>query len=65
MARRALLTETERETLRNPDSSENPYVAVSRVRRKLVEELPEDVEILRNNRPDLFELLEEAVCLEE
>ncbi|WP_200840366.1 hypothetical protein [Natrialba sp. INN-245] len=62
MGRRALLTESERETIQNPETKDNPYVAVSRVRTKIEDELPEDVEILREHRPDLLEDLQEIVC---
>ncbi len=64
MGRRALLTESEREAIQNPESKDNPYVAVSRVRTKIEDELPEDIEILRENRPDLLEDLQEVVCPE-
>lgn len=62
MARRALLTDSEREAIRDPDSRDNPYVAVSRVRRKIQEELTTDVELLREHHPDLFAELREIVC---
>lgn len=62
MARRALLTDSEREAISNPDSRENPYVAVSRVRKKINEELSTDVEVLREHHPDLFDELREVVC---
>lgn len=62
MARRALLTEGEREALTDPESRDNPYVAVSRVRKKIQEELPRDVEILREHDSDLFDELREVVC---
>lgn len=62
MARRALLTESEREAIRDPDSRDNPYVAVSRVRKKIQEELSTDVEVLREHHPDLLSELREIVC---
>lgn len=66
MARRALLTEGEREALTNPDSKENPYIAVSRVRNKIQDELPRDVEILQKHAEehgsDLFDDLQRVVC---
>jgi hypothetical protein len=64
MARRALLTDGERESLRDPDDHRNPYVAVSRVRRKINEELVDDVRLLEEHRADLLEELREAVCHE-
>lgn len=62
MPRRALLTDGEREALRNPESRENPYVAVSRVRSKIQDELPRDIEVLAEHHPDLLEELREVVC---
>lgn len=62
MGRRALLTESEREAIENPDSKDNPYVAISRVRNKIDGELPRDIELLREHRPDLFEQLQAVVC---
>lgn len=69
MARRALLTEGEREALLDPDSKENPYIAVSRVRNKIQEELPRDVEILQQHAEehdsDLLQELQDVVCKDE
>jgi hypothetical protein len=66
MARRALLTEGERESLTDPDSKDNPYIAVTRVRKKIKEELPRDVEILQQHSEkydsDLFEDLQRVIC---
>ncbi|WP_135823212.1 hypothetical protein [Halostella litorea] len=68
MARRALLTDGERDALTDPESRDNPYVAVSRVRRKIQEELPEDIEILRQHADehgsDLLAELRDVVCEE-
>jgi hypothetical protein len=68
MARRALLTEGEREALLNPETKDNPYVAVSRVRKKIQQELPHDVEVLREHSEkhdgDLLEELRSVVCQE-
>ncbi|AFO58690.1 hypothetical protein NJ7G_3472 [Natrinema sp. J7-2] len=38
------------------------YQAISRVRRKIEDEMTTDVEILRENHPDLYEELRGAVC---
>lgn len=69
MARRALLTEGEREALLDPDSKENPYIAVSRVRNKIREELPRDVEILQQHAEeydsDLLQELQNVVYGDE
>jgi hypothetical protein len=66
MARRALLTEGERDALQNPESRDNPYVSVSRVRNKIEDELPKDVEILQQHADeqgsDLLDTLQEIVC---
>lgn len=62
MARRALLTDAEREALQNPDSRDNPYVAVSRVRKKLNEELTEDIHILKEHHEELLAELRDVVC---
>ena len=60
---RALLTEREREILRGEAevSGSYRYRVASRVRSKL-EQLSEDVEILQENHPQLYEELREAVC---
>lgn len=61
---RALLTEKERERIANPKKSDDQlrYEAISRVRRRIHEELTEDVEILRDNHEELLNELEEIVC---
>jgi len=64
MARRALLTDRERELIEGEENTDEnlQYQAVSRVRRKIEEELTTDVEILRENHPELYEELREVVC---
>ena len=67
MARsRALITSTERERLTGEADVEaqKRYVAVSRVRRRIQNELPEDVTPLAEHRPDLLEELRDVVCEE-
>lgn len=59
---RALLTETEREQIAGEHSEERKYQATSRVRRRVKEELTEDIEVLENHHPDLLEELREVVC---
>lgn len=59
---RALLTETERRQLVGAHGDDKRYQATSRVRRRLKEELPADVELLRVNRPNLFSELQDVVC---
>jgi hypothetical protein len=63
--KRALLTDTERELLDSDNGSDRYYQAVSRIRRKVNEEFPEDVELLRENHPQLLEELQEVVCDDE
>lgn len=64
MARRALLTDRERELIEGGGDVDDDlrYQAVSRVRRKINEELTVDVELLREHHPDLYDELREAVC---
>lgn len=54
---RALMTDTERERLAGLADVDDikVYQAKSRVRRRIGEELPFDLEILRENHPDLFD----------
>lgn len=63
---RALLTETERERIAGdadvPD--QRRYEAVSRVRRRIHEELSEDVDVLRDHAPELYEELQSVACEE-
>lgn len=40
------------------------YQAISRIRRKINEELAQDVEILRESHPELFVELQAVVCEE-
>lgn len=63
MARtRALLTETEREKIAGEGEDQRRYEAVSRVRRRVKDELTTDVEILAEHHPELLEELREVVC---
>lgn len=63
--RRAMLTETERDLLDSDEKSDRYYQAVSRIRRKINEELSEDIEILEENHPALLEELQDVVCDQE
>lgn len=62
--RRALMTKRERELIESDreDESDLRYQAISRVRRKIEDELTTDVEILRENHPDLYAELRAVVC---
>jgi hypothetical protein len=65
MARsRGLITFTERERISGNEDVEDAkkYQAVSRVRRRINEELAEEVELLEEHNPDLLEELREVVC---
>jgi hypothetical protein len=59
---RALLTETDREYLTGEGGDEKRYQSASRVRARIQEELPRDIEHLRNHHQDLLEELREVVC---
>jgi hypothetical protein len=61
---RALLTDTERERLSGSADAEDQRIfeSKSRVKRRIDEELPKDVEILADNQPELFDLLQSVVC---
>ena len=64
---RGLITFTERERIAGRDSVEDSkrYQAISRVRRRINEEVVEEVDLLREHHPDLLEELQEVVCDEE
>lgn len=53
---RALLTDRERELIAGEKGRDESarYQAVSRVRKKIEEELPKDIEVLREHRPQLL-----------
>lgn len=57
-----MLTDTERELLDADEKSDRYYQAVSRVRRKINEELTEDVRLLEENHSELLDELREVVC---
>ncbi|WP_241431274.1 hypothetical protein [Halococcus thailandensis] len=62
--RRALLTDRERELIANEDLEGPRYVVISRVRSKVRDELPEDIELLREHHPQLLEEIHKVVCNE-
>ena len=62
---RAILTVGEREALAGNTDSSRRYQSTTRVRRRLEDELPTDVELLREHHPDLFGQLQEVVCDEQ
>jgi hypothetical protein len=65
MARtRALLTKTDRQQIAKKEeiNESKRYQAISRVRSRIQEELPKDVEVLREHHPELYEELRDVVC---
>ena len=60
-----MLTDTERELLEGDEKSDRYYQAVSRIRRKINEELTEDVQILEENHSELLKELREVMCEDE
>ncbi len=63
---RAVMTETDREYISGEGDATDHQVqqSVTRVRSRINDELPRDIEILREHRPDLLEELQEVVCEE-
>lgn len=63
---RAIMTETDREHISETSepSQDQKDQAVYRVRQRITDELPKDIEILREHRPDVLEELREVVCEE-
>lgn len=63
-ARGRVITLTERERISGEVDVEDKkkYKAVSRVRRRIQQELPEEIELLEENHPELLEELREVVC---
>jgi hypothetical protein len=61
---RALLTDTERKRLSGESDAEDQRIfeSKSRVKRRINQELPEDVKILAENHPELYEALQKIVC---
>lgn len=58
----AIMTDTDREHIKSEAKDNTRYQAVSRVRSRINEELPKDVEILREYHPELYTELREVVC---
>lgn len=61
---RALTTDRDRKQIARVEgvSDSEHYQAVSRVRRRLRENMAEDIELLREHHQDLLEELREVVC---
>ncbi|MCU4799762.1 hypothetical protein OB920_05205 [Halobacteria archaeon HArc-gm2] len=61
---RALMTDTDREHIsgESEPSQEQKDQAVYRVRERIRTELPRDIDVLREHRPDVLQELQEVVC---
>lgn len=62
---RALTTETEREYLRGEHSKQRMYEARSRIKSRIRERLSDDVDLFRQDHPELLEELQDVVCEDE
>ena len=63
---RGLITDTEAARISGEEDVEaqKRYQAISRVRRRINERVPEDLELLAEHHPDLLDELREVVCKE-
>lgn len=61
---RGLITDLEAERIANEGDVEDAkrYQAISRVRRRIGEELPKNIELLHEHHPQLLEELRDTVC---
>lgn len=59
---RALLTDTDRDYITGEEGDDKKYQSASRIRRRIREELPRDLEVLEQHHPELLDELREAVC---
>ena len=59
---RALITESEREYLAGDHGDQRRYEAKSRIKRRIQEQLAEDIEYLGKEVPELNEVLRQVVC---
>lgn len=61
---RALMTDTDREYIKSAEheKTDERYQAVYRVRKRIEEEVVQDVEILEEHHPELLAELREIVC---
>lgn len=61
---RGLITDTEAERISGQVDVEDSkrYQAISRVRRRIREQLPNDIEVLEEHHPELLEELRDVVC---
>ena len=58
------MTDTDREHIAEQDDPSDQQVdqSVYRVRKRINEELPEDIAVLKEHRPDLLNELRDVVC---
>lgn len=59
---RALLTETEREQIAGDHGQDRQYQATSRVRRRVKDELTNDIQVLEEHHPELLAEVRAIVC---
>jgi hypothetical protein len=59
---RALLTGTDRDYITGEEGDEKQYQSASRIRRRIQDELPQDIEVLEEHHPDLLDELRGVVC---
>jgi len=59
---RALTTETEREYLRGEHGDQRMYEARSRIKARINDQLASDVEVFKDEAPELLEELREVAC---
>lgn len=59
---RALTTEAEREYLQGEHGDQRMYEAKSRVKRRIEDQLSEDVELFEEEHPELLAELRKVVC---
>lgn len=59
---RAMLTETDRKYIAGEGGDKRKYQAASRIRSRIQDELPTDIELLKKHHPELLEELRAVVC---
>jgi hypothetical protein len=62
---RALLTDTDRDYITGAEGNDKQYQSASRIRRRIQNELPKDIEVLQEHHPDLLDELRDVVCEEQ
>ena len=59
---RALLTGTDRKYITGEEGDDKRYQSASRIRRRIRDELPADIDVLEEHHPELLSELREVVC---